>query len=128
MPGAVYGWPKNPLHYEGVEKSILDIVATVRPHLAIADGILGMEGDGPIVGAEKPLGCIVMGESPVAVDATCARLMRLDPRSVRYLAVASGWLGPILEGHVEQRGETIEAHRTRFEILDVPHLAHIRRT
>jgi uncharacterized protein (DUF362 family) len=41
MPGVVYGWPKNVLHYAGIENSILDINATVKPHLAIVDGILG---------------------------------------------------------------------------------------
>ena len=27
MPGIVYGWPKNVLHYAGIENSILDINA-----------------------------------------------------------------------------------------------------
>src|SRR5262249_24944939 len=49
MPGVCYGWPKNVLHREGIPESILDIAATVRPHLAIVDGIIGMEGDGPIM-------------------------------------------------------------------------------
>ena len=123
MPGVVYGWPKNPLHHAGIAQSILDINATVGPRLAIADGIVGMEGDGPIMGRAKPLGCLVMGTNPAAVDATCARLMGLDPTRVSYLRGASGWLGPILEEHVEQRGERIDALRTTFEVLDLPHLA-----
>ena len=53
MPGVYYGWPKNVLHYAGISESILDITATVRPHLAIVDGIVGMEGDGPIMGTAK---------------------------------------------------------------------------
>src|SRR5438874_988864 len=35
MPGVCYGWPKNVLHHAGIGQSILDINATVRPHLAI---------------------------------------------------------------------------------------------
>ena len=50
MPGVYYGWPKNVLHHAGIPESILDINAAVRPHLAIVDGIIGMEGDGPIMG------------------------------------------------------------------------------
>ena len=50
MPGVCYGWPKNVLHHAGIPDSILDINAAVRPHLAIVDGIIGMEGDGPIMG------------------------------------------------------------------------------
>ena len=55
MPGIVYGWPKNVLHYAGIPQSILDINATVKPHLAIVDAVVGMEGDGPIMGTPKPL-------------------------------------------------------------------------
>ncbi len=35
VPGAVYGWPKNILHVKGIENSILDLNATIRPHFAI---------------------------------------------------------------------------------------------
>ena len=34
VPGAVYGWPKNLLHVRGIEQSILDLTATIRPHLS----------------------------------------------------------------------------------------------
>ena len=58
MPGSFYGWPKNVLHYAGLQEAILDIDATVRPQLAIVDGIVGMEGDGPIMGdARSRRGC-----------------------------------------------------------------------
>ena len=79
MPGIVYGWPKNVLHYAGIGPSILDINAAVRPHLAIVDGIIGMEGDGPIMGTPRRPGVLVMGTNLPAVDATCARLMGIDP-------------------------------------------------
>ena len=42
-----YGWPKNFLHWHGIHESIVDINSTVRPHFVIADGIIGMEGNGP---------------------------------------------------------------------------------
>ncbi|HEV3166572.1 MAG TPA: DUF362 domain-containing protein, partial [Isosphaeraceae bacterium] len=48
MPGVCYGWPKNVFHQEGIHESILDINAAIAPHLAIVDGIIGMEGDGPL--------------------------------------------------------------------------------
>ena len=88
VPGAVYGWPKNLLHFRGIEESILDIVATVRPHLAIVDGVIGMEGDGPIMGRPKAAGVLLMGRDVVAVDASAARVMGLRPERVRYLAEA----------------------------------------
>jgi uncharacterized protein (DUF362 family) len=118
MPGVYYGWPKNVLHHAGIPESILDITATVRPHLAIVDGIVGMEGDGPIMGTAKPVGAIVMGTNLPAVDATAARLMRIDPWRVSYLVGASGRLGPISERHIEQRGEPIRSLAQRFALIE----------
>lgn len=122
MPGIVYGWPKNVLHYAGIPESILDIVAAVRPAFSIVDGIVGMEGDGPIMGTAKPVGAIIMGRNLPAVDATCVRLMDLNPYGVTYLQKASGKLGPIHEANITQKGESIAALATPFEILDAPHL------
>src|SRR5580765_7958353 len=62
VPGAVYGWPKNLLHSRGIENSILDLASTIRPQLAIVDAIVGMEGDGPIMGTAKSVGCLVIGK------------------------------------------------------------------
>ncbi len=126
MPGIVYGWPKNVLHYAGIGPSILDINAAVRPHLAIVDGIVGMEGDGPIMGTPRRLGVLVMGTNLPAVDATCARLMRIDPWRVGYLAGASSRLGPIAARHISQRGESIAELAQPFQLLDKPWLASLR--
>ena len=73
MPGMCYGWPKNVLHHAGIPESILDIAAAVRPDLAIVDGIIGMEGDGPIMGTPRVSGVMILGTNLPAVDATCAR-------------------------------------------------------
>jgi uncharacterized protein (DUF362 family) len=126
MPGVCYGWPKNVLHHEGIPESILDINHAVRPHLAIVDGIIGMEGDGPIMGTPRPAGVLVMGANLPAVDATSARIMRIDPRRITYLAAASGRLGPITERHIRQRGEPIAAVARAFVMPDHPGLAGLQ--
>ena len=118
MPGIAYGWPKNVFHWVGIEPSILDINQTVKPHLAIVDGIIGMEGDGPIMGTPKPAGVIVMGTDLAAVDATTARIMGLDPLKVTYLKAADGRLGTIRTEEIVQRGETVAATRTDFTLID----------
>ena len=118
MPGIVYGWPKNVFHWIGIERSILDINETVKPHLAIIDGIIGMEGDGPIMGTPKPAGTIVMGRDLAAVDATASRIMGIDPMKVLYLKAAHGRLGTIAADQIVQRGETIAAVRTDFQLID----------
>jgi uncharacterized protein (DUF362 family) len=118
LPGIYYGWPKNVLHHVGIENSILDINATLKPHFAIVDGIVGMEGDGPIMGDPKKAGVLVIGRNLPAVDATCCRIMGIDPYRVSYLDRADNWLGPISEGAIEQRGETIASVRTNFNLIE----------
>ena len=88
LPGICYGWPKNELHWRGIPQSIVDIALTRTPHLAIVDGVIGMEGDGPINGTPKPVGAVVMGMDLVAVDATCCRLMHLPPERIPTVMLA----------------------------------------
>ncbi len=117
VPGGCYGWPKNILHWAGINNSILDINAAVRPDFAIVDGINGMEGNGPIQGTPKKSNVLVFGNDPVAVDATCCRIIGLRPERVNYLAAAGTLLGHVSGEKIEQLGEPIESVRTPFEVL-----------
>ena len=123
VPGGVYGWPKNILHWAGIHESIADLYRLFPHHFAIVDGIVGMQGNGPIQGEPKALGCLVAGDDMVAVDATCCRLMRIDPARIGYLA-ASAAAGQTVEQNVEQIGEPIAAVQTTFELL--PELTGLR--
>lgn len=118
LPGAVYGWPKNILHVHGIDNSILDLNATIRPHMAIVDGVVAMEGDGPIMGKPRALGMVAMGTDLPAVDATCARIIGLDPEKIRYLAEAGRFLGNIDARRIDHRGETVGRFATRFDVVD----------
>jgi uncharacterized protein (DUF362 family) len=125
LPGICYGWPKNELHWRGIDNSIVDIALTRTPDLAIVDGIIGMEGDGPLNGNAKPMGVLVMGIDPLAVDATCCRLMMLDPERLAYLVLgANKRLGVLKPYDIRQIGETIESLAKPFET--VPHFQAIR--
>lgn len=105
MPGRVYGWPKDVFHVRGIPSSILDIYAAVRPSLAIVDGIVGMEGDGPIMGHAVRSGVVIVSRDGVAADVTGARLMGMDPEKVDYLMEAGRFLGQARSERIEQRGE-----------------------
>lgn len=121
VPGSCYGWPKNVLHWAGIDPAILDINAALRPDFAIVDGIIGMEGNGPIQGQAKPCGLLVAGDDPVAVDATCARIMGLLPEKIGYIARAATLLGHIQPEKIRQIGESVSATRTPFAVLDAFH-------
>jgi uncharacterized protein (DUF362 family) len=117
VPGGCYGWPKNVLHWAGIDNSVLDINAAVRPDFAIVDGINAMEGNGPIQGTPKQANVLVFGNDPVAVDATCCRIMGLRPEKVKYLAGAGTLLGHLAAEKIEQMGESIASVRTPFAVL-----------
>ncbi len=119
MPGSVYGWPKNPLHYAGLEQSIVDINGAISgARFAIVDGIVGMEGNGPIQGTAKNSAVLVFGDDFVAVDATCARLMKLDPLKMGYLSDAAEFLGNVERNAIRQLGEDPAGLEQDFEVLE----------
>jgi uncharacterized protein (DUF362 family) len=71
----------------------------------------------------RRLGCLVFADDPVAADATCCRLMGIDPARVRHLQMASP-LGNRQPDRIEQRGERIETLMQRFDLL--PGFGHLR--
>ena len=117
VPGSCYGWPKNVLHWAGIDNAILDINAAVKPDFAIVDGIVGMEGNGPIQGTPKVCGALIFGDDPVAVDATCCRVMGLMPERIKYLAAAGTMLGHISIDKIQQVGENIDTVFSRFKVV-----------
>ncbi len=117
VPGSIYGWPKNKLHYIGIPESVVALNRTFRNTFAIVDGVVGMEGNGPIQGTPKQAGVLVMGSDLVAVDATCCRIMGIDPEKVDYLRMAAD-LGHVHPERIEQRGETIASVQSNFALID----------
>jgi uncharacterized protein (DUF362 family) len=117
VPGGVYGWPKNVLHWAGIAECITDIQTIFPRTFALVDGIVGMEGNGPIQGTAKASGVIVAGRDMAAVDATCCRLMRIDPLRVEYLRLLSRAGADLAEKAILQDGESISGVSTSFELL-----------
>ena len=118
VPGGVYGWPKNVLHWAGIDESIADLHAVYPRQFALVDGIVGMEGNGPIQGTPKHAGVLVAGADTAAVDATCCRIMKIDPFQIQYLRLVAGGEGShVTETNIQQIGESIESVATPFELI-----------
>jgi uncharacterized protein (DUF362 family) len=117
LPGMVYGWPKNTLHWNGIPLSICEINGTVRTHYTVVDGVVGMEGHGPIMGTARKVGVLVMGDNALAVDGTAARVMGVDPTRVDYLAMAQKLrLGSLRSADVQISGGAVDRFRTDFAL------------
>jgi len=61
---------------------LVEIYGRIRPALTIVDGILAMEGNGPNAGDPVAMNVILASADPVALDATFARMVNLDPVSI----------------------------------------------
>lgn len=117
VPGSIYGWPKNQLHQIGIDRSIAELHRVLPRSFAIVDGIVGMEGNGPIQGTPKQGGVMVMGADLVSVDATCCRIMGIDPVRLEYIRLTAE-RGHAGRGQIEQVGETVESVHTNFALID----------
>lgn len=75
--------------YHGfMSKVIVDVNRFYKPDLSIIDGLVGMEGFGPIDGTPKSVGAVIASVDPVAADAVGASLIGIKPSSIPYLKYA----------------------------------------
>jgi len=91
-------------------KMLVDLNGIVKPRLYIMDGIRGMEGNGPRAGDPVQMNVLIFSEDPIAVDATMARLVDLDPEilpTVEYGAQAG--MGVYGEDEIELVGDPLES-------------------
>jgi len=115
VPGRKYGYPKNILHARGIPQCIIDLNRMVQTKLTIVDGIIAMEGDGPINGTPRHMGLIIMGSDPAAVDATTARIMDYDIDELDYIEIAGQVIGNVKPEEIEIVGCTIKEVAAQFE-------------
>jgi len=116
VPGRKYGWPKNLLHIKGIPHSIIDLQHLVKPRFAIVDAITCMEGDGPINGVAKHMGFVVLGSDLAAVDATCVRMLKLNPSEFPYIRLAGKVVGNIDEAMIDVSGPAVATIAQTFEM------------
>ncbi len=69
--------------------AIADLSGVLRPHLAIIDGTVGMEGMGPSAGTPRPLDVVVAGADPFAADAVACALMGVEPEQIAHLRLGA---------------------------------------
>lgn len=89
----------------------------VRQDLIVVDGIVGMEGIGPITGSPVDLGLIISGLNPITVDAICCHIMGINPYAVEPLWKAyKAGVGEINLKRIQILGETINNVKRKFRL------------
>jgi uncharacterized protein (DUF362 family)/Pyruvate/2-oxoacid:ferredoxin oxidoreductase delta subunit len=88
--GLLPGYQKAQLHKAYPKPSHFSLLlralyAALPPSFSIADGIVGMEGEGPANGTPVALGFLAASRDAVALDLALCQVLRMDPRRVPYL-------------------------------------------
>lgn len=69
-------------------RMLAEIYQKLNPVLNIIDGIVGMEGAGPIRGQPRQVGYLIAGINPVACERVCCELVGIDPVDLPLLTAA----------------------------------------
>jgi len=107
MFGVIVNEPKSQFHSR-LADVLVYINQAVQQHLIIADGIVAMEGYGPIHGKPVNLGLLISGKNPATVDAACCHIMGFNPYAVE----------PLWKAHQQGMGE-IDPQKIQFVGEDV---------
>jgi uncharacterized protein (DUF362 family) len=98
----------KPSMHRILDKILLQINKSIRQHVILVDGVMGMEGNGPLLGNPVQTEILVAGSQPASVDATCARIMGFDPFSINHInTCAQGGLGEIDPEEITIVGEEV---------------------
>ena len=84
-------WMDEELHEQwqtGLAKRLADLAKVIKPDLNIVEGVVGRDGTGFNRGRNYPLGMVIAGINPVAVDSVTSFIMGFDPSELIYLRVA----------------------------------------
>lgn len=120
LKGVVPGREKHIIHLAGLDDGIVDINTVVRTDLVVVDAIDCMEGTGgPTNGRPLRVGLVIAGDNPVEVDATCLRVMGVDPRRVAHVRKAAERGLGVLDGF-EVLGERVEDVAVEFSVPAAP--------
>jgi len=88
MKGVLPYRSKKIIHFLGLDHGIVDLNSVVKPNLTVIDGLIGMEGLGPLIGKAVKLGVIIAGFNVVSVDSIASYVMGIDPYDILHIRYA----------------------------------------
>jgi uncharacterized protein (DUF362 family) len=93
-------------YHRSIDLMLSSLQEMLRPKFVLMDGIVGMEGRGPVAGQPRRLDVMLASRDAVAIDATAMRLVGLDPSRARHVHLANQQgLGRFAAGDIEVDGE-----------------------
>lgn len=71
-----------------LSEALYDLNKIFHPDLSIMDGIIALEGPGPIEGTPKRLGVIICSKNPLSLDIVASRIMGVKPHQIPHIKYA----------------------------------------
>lgn len=110
MKGVLHESDKKRFHRWGLEQCLIDLNQMVLPELTILDGMVGMEGLGPVYGEPVHLGLLIGSYDTVAADVIAAEVMGFKLEEVDYIKMAGdAGLGYAIREKIKVIGEDPKA-------------------
>jgi uncharacterized protein (DUF362 family)/putative sterol carrier protein len=109
MFGILPSRKKGQLHFKGINEIIVDVNTAFPSDLVVVDGIVGMEGWGPLKGDPKELGFVLAGDNLLAVDTVAATITGYDPSSIEHFQLAAQkGIGSLSLSEIDIKGNSID--------------------
>lgn len=97
----------NPVNFA---QMLVDLNSFIKPRLYIMDGIMAMEGNGPMGGDPRPMNVLLFSTDPVALDATVCRMINVNPElSYTVTLGKEAGLGTFLANEIELLGDPLDS-------------------
>jgi len=107
-------WKKE-MHQQGLFEGVVDLLAAVKPKLAVVDAIVCQEGIGPVFGKPVEMNLVLAGKDLVATDTVCARLIGYEPNdTLLTVNSAARGLGEMEMNRIQVAGIPLTSVQRRF--------------
>ncbi len=107
---------KQIYHRTDIHQKVVDVTLAATPDLAIIDGLVALEGQGPTYGNAVDTGIIIAGTDMVSVDAVASSIMGFEPQEIPHIRLAAlQGLGEMDLNKIELKGASINEARKRFK-------------
>jgi uncharacterized protein (DUF362 family) len=81
-------YAKKTIYHNNLHDCLVDATTIFKPNLIVVDGIVGMEGRGPVGGLPVKMNTLIFGHDSLAVDHLIGRIIGQNPDKVKYIKEA----------------------------------------
>jgi uncharacterized protein (DUF362 family)/ferredoxin len=115
LKGCMPGAHKLTPHRLGVSKAVVDLNTVIKPTFTVMDAIACMEGNGPTNGQLKRMDLLLGSADVLALEIVAAKVMGLDPYTVRHIQLARGkGIGEYEFDNIRVLGASIDEVKSEF--------------